>query len=1506
MPPKHKKRTPAGKSDEAHESRGDNAKIPDADLKIMPTKTSYYRVMEVVKGIASERFGDLARLLDTGQYYIHPAPDRPSVEELENDPGGLKAETWKISLKLSVEINGEMVKNKTKFYSFLLNRCSEALKTKMESEESFEQLHNDKDPLELFKLIKRICIEGDESSRAVDQEKCEEAYWAMRQRNKESCLDYHKRFKNIVKSLLQFGIEKTDLQQAIHFVKRLDDSRFAGLKSDINNKQSETNVETAYPPNLAKALKRAEEYTVVDNSGSQVTASMFTTKAKFGKDKKKQEKEKEIEAKEKHKKEKNQKEKKCFLCDETGHFMYNCPELQNAKECVESKSKFTSLHLAGESAVFVNKKGKNFTHEDYILLDNESQGEIIKNAELLTNIRKASHPMTFIGIGGSDVTTSTVGDLPKYGTVYYSPNAIANVLSFGMRAKQHCIEYVRSEDKFSLFFDDGERHDYKNHGNLYAFDARKLVNVHTVKEAESGYTSREISAAREAKELVRRLGYPSPSSVINSVNKGFLINSPISANDLYRAYKIYGPDIAALKGKSVASPSAKIKAEYVERPIVKVQQLFVDIMYVNEEPYLLGVILPIDLTIVHYLEGRSMTHIKNAIYSFFAKIIANGFVINYIFTDIEKSILSLESQLNVDFRVKVNPAGAGEKVAVIERRIRTIKERVRSIRSVLPFRPANILTKWLVYFAVMRKNLISTKADTPPPKELFTGLKVNYKCDLRVGFGDYCQVYKPNGRKNNVNEDRTEGAIALLPSGNLQGSVKFLSLSSLKIITRDKWTALPMPQEVIDYLNKLSDKTPSKEPIFRINDRIIDESIDDAAELEHGLSDPPVIDQTERVINAEDFVPNDIEDDDINNSDIGEDCADTIDNDQNDNSVNDLEPVINNFEDATPASNDAITDDNMTTADQYSEPIVEDSNSDTAEQYSEPIVEDYNSDTSTPRYPSRERGNWKDGPARLRDKHSFHITVQRALNKMRRPALIAMFEQMKSILDKDTWKPFRRMNDKNSITDKQFRKAIRCHLFLKEKYLPNGDFEKLKARLVAGGNDQDRELYDSVKSPTASLTSILLVAQIAALEKREVCHIDIGSAYLNAKMPEDGPEVIMQIDGVLAAILLKLKPEYEQYSDNGKIYVKLNKALYGCVESALLWYKELRTTLEADGFAANNVDPCVFNKINAKGNQITIAVYVDDLLLTCVNVESIDEVNNMLVSKYGEVNRSDGPILNYVGMTLDFSSEGEVKLSMKKYIDDIIDLYQVSGDASTPANKSLFNVDTNAEKLSDSMRETFHSRVAKLLYLAKRVRVDILLPISFLATRVTCATVDDWKKLDRVLKYLNSTKHLILTLQPHGYDVYGYADASYGVHHDLKSHNGNTATTGKGVFYSQSTKQKINTRSSTEAEFVSASDFVSRVISFREFMIAQGHYIKPVKVYQDNTSTIKLIKNGRFSSMRTKHIASRYFFITDRIASNEISVEYMPTNDMLADIFTKPLQGNAFKRLRDMLLNIKV
>ena len=209
-----------------------------------------------------------------------------------------------------------------------------------------------------------------------------------------------------------------------------------------------------------------------------------------------------------------------------------------------------------------------------------------------------------------------------------------------------------------------------------------------------------------------------------------------------------------------------------------------------------------------------------------------------------------------------------------------------------------------------------------------------------------------------------------------------------------------------------------------------------------------------------------------------------------------------------------------------------------------------------------------------------------------------------------------------------------------------------------------------------------------------------------------------------------------------------------------------------------------------------------------------------------------------------------------------------------------------------------------LLYLAKRTRPDILLPVSFLTTRVQAPDEDDWNKLQRVLRYLNGTQDLGICLRADcPTNVTAHIDASYGVHIDGKSHSGMFVSLGSGPILVKSSKQKIVTKSSTEAELIALSDLASLVIWSRDFLLAQGEPAGPATVSQDNQSTMALAARGASVSERTRHINIRHYWMKDRVDSGDIQIMYTPTEDMIADIFTKPLQGERFFRLRDLLLN---
>jgi len=244
--------------------------------------------------------------------------------------------------------------------------------------------------------------------------------------------------------------------------------------------------------------------------------------------------------------------------------------------------------------------------------------------------------------------------------------------------------------------------------------------------------------------------------------------------------------------------------------------------------------------------------------------------------------------------------------------------------------------------------------------------------------------------------------------------------------------------------------------------------------------------------------------------------------------------------------------------------------------------------------------------------------------------------------------------------------------------------------------------------------------------------------------------------------------------------------------------------------------------------------------------------------------------------------------------------------AATPAANHLFEINAKAPKLSEEKAEIFHHLVAKLLYLCKRTRPDIILPVAFLCTRVQKPDEDDFKKLGRCLSYLQNHPDIPLTLEASKDGVIKWwVDASFAVHSDYKSHTGACMSLGKGCPINISSKQKINTRSSTEAELVGVNDVLALILWVRHFLEAQGFTITDNVVYQDNMSSILLEKNGRQSSgKKTRHIEIRYFFITDNVRRKKASIEHCPTEEMVSDTHTKPTQGALFRKHRSTIMNL--
>ncbi len=357
--------------------------------------------------------------------------------------------------------------------------------------------------------------------------------------------------------------------------------------------------------------------------------------------------------------------------------------------------------------------------------------------------------------------------------------------------------------------------------------------------------------------------------------------------------------------------------------------------------------------------------------------------------------------------------------------------------------------------------------------------------------------------------------------------------------------------------------------------------------------------------------------------------------------------------------------------------------------------------------------------------------------------------------------------------------------------------------------------------------------------------------------------------------------------------------------AALLYYKKFVKSLKSKGFKLNPYDPCVVNKI-VEGKQITMCFHVDDCKLSHEHPKVIDETVNWLRAEYecifedglGAMKVHRGKVHKYLGMGLDFSHQGKCIVTMHDYLDGILKSFDAAMEKhehgflpvtrqhyETPAPDNLFIVNEDCEKLPDEMVVDFHTIVAKTLYVTIRARPDTCLSIAFLVTRVRAPDRDDWEKLRHFVEYLRKdhARALVLSAENNGLLMW-YVDASFAVHPNMWGHTGGGLTIRRGFPISVSTKQKLNTRSSTESELVGVDDMMPINLLARYFLISQGYGVVNNLLLQDNRSSILLERNGRaLSGKRTRHINIQYFFISDRVNMKEVSLHWCPTKEMVAD-----------------------
>jgi hypothetical protein len=239
-------------------------------------------------------------------------------------------------------------------------------------------------------------------------------------------------------------------------------------------------------------------------------------------------------------------------------------------------------------------------------------------------------------------------------------------------------------------------------------------------------------------------------------------------------------------------------------------------------------------------------------------------------------------------------------------------------------------------------------------------------------------------------------------------------------------------------------------------------------------------------------------------------------------------------------------------------------------------------------------------------------SLKKGLKKFKEVGEEAVSKELLQLHMRDTFKP----QNAEELSTNQKKGELESLMFLKEKR--DGT---IKGRTCADGRKQ-RETAEpgAATSPTVSLESVLITSTIEAYEGREVAVVDIPGAYLSADMDE---EVIMLLRGRLAELMVKTAPDiYRNYitvdaTNQPVLYVKSQKALYGCLRSALLFYLKFVGDIESQGFTLNPYDPCVANKV-INGKQFTVVWHVDDIKMSHVDEKEVSKLITWLKSVYGE------------------------------------------------------------------------------------------------------------------------------------------------------------------------------------------------------------------------------------------------------------------------------------------------
>lgn len=346
--------------------------------------------------------------------------------------------------------------------------------------------------------------------------------------------------------------------------------------------------------------------------------------------------------------------------------------------------------------------------------------------------------------------------------------------------------------------------------------------VTTICNNYEGYNQREIEEAKMARRAVAMIGHLTEQKFMGMVRNKMIKNCPVSPVAIANAYKIFGPDLAGVRGKTTRTATERAEMEYVAIPrdllnLHKNVVVSADVMFVNGMPFLVTVTRAIKLITIKYLERRTAKQLSLCLNRIIQLYLKGGFHVKTFYMDGEFEKIKTHMP-----QVDINTTRANEHVGKVERAIRTLKEHARSIINTLPFSalPKHILIKMMYHVALWLNafpahNGISSKFS---PREIVTHVGLDFKKHCRVPFVTYCEVHEYPNPLNSM-APRTKPAIALGPTGNAQGTHKFFCLTNGTLLRQNDWTEYPMPDNVIRTVNSWGRKSMQPDDEFEFANR---------------------------------------------------------------------------------------------------------------------------------------------------------------------------------------------------------------------------------------------------------------------------------------------------------------------------------------------------------------------------------------------------------------------------------------------------------------------------------------------------------------------------------------------------------------------------------------------------------------------------------------------------------------------------------------------------------------